>query len=70
MDKKRIAKKLKSILNKADVDSDGLINRKISSKHEDEIEVLLEHLSLLVADALFVAASSRKELFQVRSLLE
>ena len=70
MQHKQIVAKLRAILHRADVESDGLVNRKRSSKHEDEIEVLLEHLSLLVADLRFDATATRRELFEVRSLLE
>jgi len=70
MNKKQIIAKLRAILNRADVDSDGVINRKKSSQHEDEMEVLLEHVSLLVTDLRFDVAATRKELFQVRCLLE
>lgn len=70
MQHKQIAVKLRSILNRADVDSNGLINRKQSPKHDSEIEVLLEHLALLVADLRFDAAATRNELFEVRHLLE
>lgn len=70
MNKKQITAKLRDILNREDVDTDGLINRKQSSLHESEIEVLLEHLSLLVADLRFNAKATRSELFEVRCLLE
>lgn len=70
MEKKQITAKLRAILNRADVESDSLINRKASSKHSDEIEVLLEHILLLVIDSRFDAEASRRELFEVRALLE
>jgi len=70
MEHKQIVAKLRAILDRADVESDGLVNRKRSSKHEDEIEVLLEHLSLLVTDLRFDATAARRELFEVRALLE
>lgn len=70
MDKKQIVVKLRAILNRADIESDGLINRKSSSKHNSEVEVLLEHISLLIADLRFDAESSKRELFQVRTILE
>ena len=66
----QVATKLKSILNRCDVESDGVINRKVSTKHGDDIEVLLEHISLLVTDARFNAEASRRELFEARALLE
>jgi len=70
VNKKQIIAKLRIILNRADVESDGLINRKASSKHNDDIEVLLEHVSLLVVDLRFDADASRRELFEIRTLLE
>lgn len=70
MSQKQIEDRLKAILNKADVGLEQPLNRKISSKHTCKIEVLLEHVSLLVADLRFDAESSKRELFQVRVLLE
>lgn len=70
MDRKQIIAKLKVILDRADVENDGLINRKVSSKHRDEIQVLLEHISLLVLDLKFNAEASLRELFEVRAALE
>ena len=70
MNQRQIIIELRKILNRADVDSNGLVTRKMSCKHEDEIEVLLEHLSLLVADLRFDAVVSRRELFQIRAVLE
>lgn len=62
--------KLRIILDRSDVDSEGLVNRKASIKHSDDIEVLLEHLSLLVTDLRFDSEASRRELFEIRALLE
>jgi hypothetical protein len=70
MDKKQITARLRSILNRVDVESDGMVNRKKSLKHDDEIEVLLEHIALLVLDLTFDAEASRRELFDIRTLLE
>lgn len=70
MDKRQIAIKLRTILGRVDVESDGPVNRKMSSKHTHEIEILLEHLSLLVSDLRFDAEASKRELFEVRALLE
>ena len=70
MNNKQITAKLRAILNRADVESDSLINRKASSKHTDEIEVLLEHVLLLVIDFRFDSEATRRELFEVRNLLE
>jgi len=70
MKNKEITSRLRSILQKEDVESDGLINRKRSSKHEDDMSVLLEHISLLIADLRFDAEATRRELFEIRGLLE
>ena len=70
MNKDEITSRLRAILQKEDVESDGLINRKRSSKHEDDMYVLLEHISLLIADLRFDAEATRRELFEVRGLLE
>jgi len=70
MDKREITAKLREILNREDVESDGLVNRKKSIKHECEAEVLLEHVSLLVNDLRFNVEATNRELFQVRALLE
>ncbi len=69
MNEQQIIAKLRSILNRADVESDGLINRKKSSEHDSEIDVLLEHVSLLVLDLRFDVEATRRELFEVRTLL-
>lgn len=70
MNNKQITTKLRAILGRADIESDGLINRKMSSKHKDKIEILLENLSLLISDLRFDAKASRSELFEVRKILE
>ena len=70
MNPRQVAAKLREILDRADLEHDGLVNRKRSSKHGDEIEVLLENISLLVLDLRFDAAASRRELFEIRKILE
>jgi len=70
MNQKQVVAKLRFLLDRADVESDGLINRKVSSQHSGEVQVLLEHISLLILDLRFDAEASRRELFEVRSLLE
>ena len=70
MDKKQITTELKGILRKADIESDSLITRKMSAKHRDEIEVLLKHISLLVTSLKFDVEATKRELFEVRALLE
>ncbi len=70
MNKKQITAELRTILNRVDTESDGMLNRKRSSKHQDDIEVLLEHVRLLVLDSIFNAEASKREMFAIRSLLE
>lgn len=70
MNQKQVIVKLRSLLDRADIDSDSIINRKVSSKHDSEIQVLLEHVSLLILDLKFDAEVCRRELFEVRALLE
>jgi hypothetical protein len=70
MNNKEITSRLREILCREDVENDGLINRKRSSKHEDDMSVLLEHIALLIADLRFEAEATRRELFDIRGLLE
>ena len=70
MEKKHVVARLRLILSRADVESDGLVNRKVSTKHNSEIEVLLENVALLVTDLRFSVEATRRELFEVRSILE
>ena len=70
MNQRQIIIELRKILDRADIDSNGFLNRKRSSKHDSEIEVLLEHLALLISDLRFDTEATRRELFEVRCLLE
>jgi hypothetical protein len=70
MNTKQILFRLKAILDRSDVESDGLLSRKPSPQHDSEIEVLLEHISLLVLDLRFQAEASKRELFEANRLLE
>ena len=70
MEKKEIIVALRKILDREDVEADGLLNRKKSSKHASDVSVLLQHMSLLVTDLRFEVQATRNELFEVRSLLE
>ena len=70
MEKKEIIAALRKILNREDVDSDSIVNRKKSSKHGSDVSVLFQHVELLVADLRFNVQATRNELFQVRNLLE
>lgn len=70
MSQKQMANRLKAILNKVDVGLEQPINRKVSSKHTCEIEVLLDHVSLMVADLRLDLEATRRELFSVRKIIE
>lgn len=70
MNQRQVMSKLRSLLDRADIESDGMVNRKVSPKHTDEIQILMEHISLLILDLRFDAEASRRELFEVRALLE
>lgn len=70
MNQQEIDTKLRNILDNDDVDRDHPITRNPSPKHGSATEVLLEHLSLLVTDLRFDAECSRRELFEVRDILE
>ena len=65
-----ITARLREVLNRSDIDSDGMVNRKVSSLHNSNIDVLLDHVTLLVADLRFDAEASRREMFEVRKVLE
>jgi len=67
---KEIKCELRRILRKAGRDPE-IINQKLSSKHDnDEIRLLLEHISLVVEYLLFDAQASRSELFDLKRLNE
>ena len=67
---KEIKGELRRILRKAGRDPE-IINQKISSKHNnDEIKLLLEHISLIVEYLMFDAQASRNELFDLKRLNE
>ncbi len=70
MNNKDIQQQLISILEKEDVDVDNILNRKVSDKHESKIHVLLQHVSVLIQDLKHDAESSKREMFQLRDILE
>lgn len=66
---KEIGCELKRILRKAGRDPE-IINQKLSSKHDnDEIKLLLEHMSLIVEYLMFDAQASRNELFDLKKFI-
>lgn len=66
----QITSYLREILNQEDIYSDGILSRKVSQKHDDKIEVLLQHLKILVMYLRFEASASNKEMFKIRNLIE
>lgn len=65
----KVREELKRILRKADNDPEILANRKLSGKHTDETELLLQHVSIMVEYLLFDAQMSRSELFDLKRLI-
>ncbi len=70
MKQSEILKQLSKILNKDDIDKESPISRSLSSKHSSSIEILLEHVTILVAELRHDAESSKRELFEIRDILE
>jgi len=70
MNSSQIAKRLRVILDELDVERDGLVSRKKSTKHDGDVAVLLDHLAILIADLRFDAEASRREMFELRKLIE
>jgi len=70
MTNKQITSKSIEILNRCDIEQNGLISRKQSSKHDDELEVLLEHISLLITDLKFQLTATLHELSEAQNILE
>jgi hypothetical protein len=66
----KVREELKKILQKCGNDAEILANRKLSSKHIDETEVLLRHVSIMVEYLLLDSQASRSELFDMRKLVE
>ena len=70
MKQSEIVKQLQEILCKNDIDKDSPISRPLSSKHSSSVELLLEHVAILVAELRHDAESSKRELFEIRDILE
>ncbi len=72
MNQEHIKSILRKILNQEDLElvKEEVLSRKKSQKHDCEIEVLIEHISLLVTDLRFATEASNRELFEARQLLE
>jgi hypothetical protein len=65
----KIKEELKRILKKIGSDIE-ITNKKISPKHIDETELLLQHLAMSVEYLLMDAQASRNELFDLKRLNE
>lgn len=61
---------LRLILNKLDCDRDSIITREKSIKHDDEVQVLLQHIKILISDLLHDNQALRCELFDIRRSIE
>lgn len=70
MTEQEIRKRLEKILDRADLDRDDPLTRKKSAKHKDELVVLLDHVSILVASLRHDKESLRRELRDLKKLLE
>lgn len=70
MRKLDIKERLREIIGRDDLDSEGLINRKESSEHDDGVGVLLDHLSILISYLRFDAEASRRELFALKNTVK
>ena len=66
MKEKDIAKSLRSMLDRSDIDRDDPITRKKSTKHTDDVQVLLEHASILVSSLRHEAECCQRELFDLQ----
>ena len=70
MSKVQLLIELRFILNKLDCDRDSIITREKSSKHEDDVQVLLQHIKILIEDLLHDNQALRCELFDMRQAME
>lgn len=70
MSKTQILIELRFILNKLDCDRDSIITREKSSKHDEEVSLLLSHIRILIQDLLHDNQALRCELFDIRRSIE
>jgi len=70
--KSRIAAKLRALLAEQDTGlaTDGLLNRKRSADHPDDLDVLIQHLAIVVQYLRMDAAASRREAFALQRILD
>ena len=70
--KSRIAGQLRALLAGQDTDlaTDGLLNRKRSLDHADDLDVLIQHLAIVMRYLRMDAAASRREAFALQRILD
>ncbi len=70
--KTRIAGQLRALLAGQDTDlaTDGLLNRKRSSDHADDLDVLIQHVAIAMQYLRMDAAASRREAFALQKILD
>jgi len=70
--KSRIAGQLRALLSGQDTDlaTDGLLNRKRSADHPDDLDVLVQHVAIVMQYLRMEAAASRREAFALQRILD
>ena len=70
--KSRIAEQLRALLAGQDTDlaTDGLLNRKRSTDHSDDLDLLVQHLAIVMQYLRMEAAASRREAFALQRILD
>jgi hypothetical protein len=70
--KTRIAGQLRALLAEQDTDlaTDGLLNRKLSVDHPDDLDVLIQHVAIVMQYLRMDAVASRREAFELQRILD
>ncbi len=70
--KARIAAQVRALLADQDIDSatDGMLNRKRSAEHQDDLDVLIQHVAIVMQYLRMDAAASRREAFALQRILD
>ncbi len=70
--KTRIAGQLRALLADQDTDlaTDGLLNRKRSAGQEDDLDVLIQHLAIVMQYLRMDAVASRREALALQRILD
>ncbi|MCP4590493.1 MAG: hypothetical protein GY842_07105 [bacterium] len=68
----RIAEQLRSLLAGQDTDlaTDGLLNRKRTADHSDDLDVLIRNVAIVMQYLRMDAAASRREAFALQRILD